>query len=128
MIRRPPRSTRTDTLFPYTTLFRSCADEETDALLHAEENGEEDEDDDPDESDRAVLAVQVGLGALLDRRGDLLHALISGRRREHRLRRPGAIGQRQSAADEDKEQQEYHVGFHQDRQEGRQDGRAEEFG
>src|SRR3546814_20703641 len=23
MIRRPPRSTRTDTLFPYTTLFRS---------------------------------------------------------------------------------------------------------
>src|SRR3546814_10886689 len=26
MIRRPPRSTRTDTLFPYTTLFRSCLD------------------------------------------------------------------------------------------------------
>src|SRR3546814_5940737 len=24
MLRRPPRSTRTDTLFPYTTLFRSC--------------------------------------------------------------------------------------------------------
>src|SRR3546814_14846347 len=24
MIRRPPRSTRTDTLLPYTTLFRSC--------------------------------------------------------------------------------------------------------
>src|SRR3546814_18300495 len=26
MIRRPPRSTRTDTLFPYTTLFRSPAE------------------------------------------------------------------------------------------------------
>src|SRR3546814_9809105 len=26
MIRRPPRSTRTDTLFPYTTLFRSLPD------------------------------------------------------------------------------------------------------
>src|SRR3546814_14549800 len=26
MIRRPPRSTRTDTLFPYTTLFRSSID------------------------------------------------------------------------------------------------------
>src|SRR3546814_5597682 len=26
MIRRPPRSTRTDTLFPYTTLFRSGAE------------------------------------------------------------------------------------------------------
>src|SRR3546814_18672603 len=26
MIRRPPRSTRTDTLFPYTTLFRQVGD------------------------------------------------------------------------------------------------------
>src|SRR3546814_11395175 len=29
MIRRPPRSTRTDTLFPYTTLFRSGAEGRT---------------------------------------------------------------------------------------------------
>src|SRR3546814_3181179 len=28
MIRRPPKSTRTDTLFPYTTLFRSDRDED----------------------------------------------------------------------------------------------------
>src|SRR3546814_5946671 len=28
MIRRPPRSTRTDTLFPYTTLFRSISSRE----------------------------------------------------------------------------------------------------
>src|SRR3546814_12098931 len=34
MIRRPPRSTRTDTLFPYTTLFRSpLAAADRDALL-----------------------------------------------------------------------------------------------
>src|SRR3546814_2765213 len=33
MLRRPPRSTRTDTLFPYTTLFRSLAAAfESDAL------------------------------------------------------------------------------------------------
>src|SRR3546814_10077944 len=32
MIRRPPRSTRTDTLFPYTTLFRSVTGERTFAL------------------------------------------------------------------------------------------------
>src|SRR3546814_11680969 len=32
MIRRPPRSTRTDTLFPYTTLFRSVGSEIDDAL------------------------------------------------------------------------------------------------
>src|SRR3546814_18580821 len=30
MIRRPPRSTRTDTLFPYTTLFRSLGAEAAD--------------------------------------------------------------------------------------------------
>src|SRR3546814_2120398 len=33
MIRRPPRSTRTDTLFPYTTLFRSL-DEGLEDLFH----------------------------------------------------------------------------------------------
>src|SRR3546814_12639670 len=34
MIRRPPRSTRTDTLFPYTTLFRSrqCRDMAQDSM------------------------------------------------------------------------------------------------
>src|SRR3546814_17199685 len=32
MIRRPPRSTRTDTLFPYTTLFRSIGAEQVDIL------------------------------------------------------------------------------------------------
>src|SRR3546814_1257410 len=33
MIRRPPRSTRTDTLFPYTTLFRSNTDAEGRLIL-----------------------------------------------------------------------------------------------
>src|SRR3546814_19788524 len=32
MIRRPPRSTRTDTLFPYTTLFRSWGRQRGEAL------------------------------------------------------------------------------------------------
>src|SRR3546814_12270460 len=35
MIRRPPRSTRTDTLFPYTTLFRSAAVGVVDDVRHA---------------------------------------------------------------------------------------------
>src|SRR3546814_7346887 len=36
MIRRPPRSTRTDTLFPYTTLFRSGLERgDDDAVPHA---------------------------------------------------------------------------------------------
>src|SRR3546814_7346471 len=33
MIRRPPRSTRTDTLFPYTTLFRSSIRRRRDAAI-----------------------------------------------------------------------------------------------
>src|SRR3546814_3293382 len=37
MIRRPPRSTRTDTLFPYTTLFRSADAEQ--AVVHGERAG-----------------------------------------------------------------------------------------
>src|SRR3546814_6476011 len=35
MIRRPPRSTRTDTLFPYTTLFRSLEREDLAAPVAA---------------------------------------------------------------------------------------------
>src|SRR3546814_18578165 len=36
MIRRPPRSTRTDTLFPYTTLFRSQRGDDVGALSDAQ--------------------------------------------------------------------------------------------
>src|SRR3546814_15727067 len=36
MIRRPPRSTRTDTLFPYTTLFRSYGKAEEQVVGHPE--------------------------------------------------------------------------------------------
>src|SRR3546814_8448202 len=35
MIRRPPRSTRTDTLFPYTTLFRSIIGDEAALMFDA---------------------------------------------------------------------------------------------
>src|SRR3546814_15299419 len=50
MTRRPPRSTRTDTLFPYTTLFRSAAGTEVGELLGLE---------------RIDLEI-VGLGVLTD--------------------------------------------------------------
>src|SRR3546814_17723594 len=36
MVRRPPRSTRTDTLFPYTTLFRSLGNQGTDGIRRLE--------------------------------------------------------------------------------------------
>src|SRR3546814_12019823 len=53
MIRRPPRSTRTDTLFPYTTLFRS----------------------------HSIAAI--GDEAVRDRRGDLDRSLRRRSRLEH---------------------------------------------
>src|SRR3546814_19650464 len=58
MIRRPPRSTRTDTLFPYTTLFRSLALAERG--LHALRAAD---------ADRAVLAQAVLM------RGRMVHPL-----------------------------------------------------
>src|SRR3546814_14433002 len=45
MIRRPPRSTRTDTLFPYTTLFRSSDEIERDRDTALARNLDFDEDE-----------------------------------------------------------------------------------
>src|SRR3546814_20066683 len=39
MIRRPPRSTRTDTLFPYTTLFRSPREIPPEAIVRTRGGG-----------------------------------------------------------------------------------------
>src|SRR3546814_15042991 len=50
MIRRPPRSTRTDTLFPYTTLFRSA--------LHGPHQG--------DNAAVALAAVEAFFGRPVD--------------------------------------------------------------
>src|SRR3546814_1951971 len=55
MIRRPPRSTRTDTLFPYTTLFRSEL-----VLVAVLDDGEDVPGGDP-----VGGALDAGLGELL---------------------------------------------------------------
>src|SRR3546814_9255510 len=58
MIRRPPRSTRTDTLFPYTTLFRSAVlldDVHTHQLAKL--------------GDQLVALIQQIVGCVLRRRG-----------------------------------------------------------
>src|SRR3546814_1915917 len=57
MILRPPRSTRTDTLFPYTTLFRSSPEATLDAL----------------ETSRIDLAVSTGLAAAKSVQETVLH-------------------------------------------------------
>src|SRR3546814_12028743 len=82
MIRRPPKSTRTDTLFPYTTLFRSSASRtfervrtlglsDTDALSRLQSTG------------RFALeldAVRRHFGALVAL-ADINHAVQAGARR-----------------------------------------------
>src|SRR3546814_2278551 len=68
MIRRPPRSTRTDTLFPYTTLFRSRQPEHGVVLAEeavgdpAAQQREEVHPDDEDMEDvlRRALAHRLG--------------------------------------------------------------------
>src|SRR3546814_12411451 len=67
MIRRPPRSTRTDTLFPYTTLFRSHRHLRVELHLHRQyRGGGVDRGDRGVHQDRAVLfpRTRVVAGAL----------------------------------------------------------------
>src|SRR3546814_9695896 len=67
MIRRPPRSTRTDTLFPYTTLFRSRA-REAEAELGPEDDQNRGELDDRrrDVEEQEVKHRVDALGPALD--------------------------------------------------------------
>src|SRR3546814_9943327 len=65
MIRRPPRSTRTDTLFPYTTLFRSAKGQQT-----------------------LVLLVDLGCEGGIFRRDIAAYGVLKPR---DRLRRPGML-------------------------------------
>src|SRR3546814_1239802 len=63
MIRRPPRSTRTDTLFPYTTLFRSHTAAAPD-LPRVDEQGIGARSRGADIVDRALPRIIFGPGAL----------------------------------------------------------------
>src|SRR3546814_13431040 len=82
MIRRPPRSTRTDTLFPYTTLFRSAEGRHKDdergpaiaepmhehAVRHVEGAADQGHGADADPEADVVRSLGVLVG------GDLAHA------------------------------------------------------
>src|SRR3546814_15500357 len=85
MIRRPPRSTRTDTLFPYTTLFRSAFQAE-EAMRAANQNraleyGERG-DDQPRIAKATSLPGNPGSARSLRRR-TRVHPLVQVRRRSH---------------------------------------------
>src|SRR3546814_3450818 len=62
MIRRPPRSTRTDTLFPYTTLFRSLLVVSERTILEGlREPGSSNMEQDVKEKPTAALRKSVNL-------------------------------------------------------------------
>ncbi len=82
---------------------RMRADEEADRDADAEEIGDDHKEHDADDGDRHVLAAQIGLRALGDRAGDLLHALGAGVPLHHVVDGPEAIGDRQEAAQDDQE-------------------------
>src|SRR3546814_8061242 len=64
MIRRPPRSTRTDTLFPYTTLFRS--------QLGRDLGGDLVDVLDPAEHRQALQIASAQLGSVVEEAGRLV--------------------------------------------------------
>src|SRR3546814_3175468 len=72
MIRRPPRSTRTDTLFPYTTLFRSL-------------RGGDDFDLPPVEAEALVDRANLRLGRLRVGEENAARAALDDRGRDARI-------------------------------------------
>src|SRR3546814_948242 len=64
MIRRPPRSTRTDTLFPYTPLFRSAGRGDAQVDPHPQEAAR------PERPQARLALCRRGLSAAVNRRDD----------------------------------------------------------
>src|SRR3546814_11873510 len=90
MLRRPPRSTRTDTLFPYTTLFRSVCNRGSINLSH---QGDEDGPAGTSVFDYDKLGETVRLAVRqLDRVIDLNFYPIESARRGNLRWRPVGLG------------------------------------
>src|SRR3546814_4661388 len=99
MIRRPPRSTRTDTLFPYTTLFRSDDEDVLAAALAARrqrlgqvQRGREAVDAGADDDNAAAVGKRHG-GLLQERRfGSSLRRAMRSRRTIGEIDSPSSAG------------------------------------
>ena len=70
------------------------------AVVQERNSADDDQQDDADDADRRVLTIEIGLRALLDRGGDLLHALVAGRLFHDPADRPAAVDERGDRADE----------------------------
>src|SRR3546814_7383283 len=96
MIRRPPRSTRTDTLFPYTTLFRSAH------LISASSAN----------YDAILLDVDNGPDGLTRKANDGLYSFTGLKAAERALRPGGVLAIWSSAPDSAFSQRLRQTGFH----------------
>src|SRR3546814_7338864 len=72
MIRRPPRSTRTDTLFPYPTLFRSSLHHETGEIQRIDAGATQPRLDDLAHRDQRLLLQLLAAGGIADDREVLI--------------------------------------------------------
>src|SRR3546814_1379942 len=79
MIRRPPRSTRTDTLFPYTTLFRSGHSIGARRESRLDENSKSTSQSAPQPTPGAIFMVNVNIM----RHNGISANLVAGRSEEH---------------------------------------------
>src|SRR3546814_16155870 len=84
MIRRPPRATRTDTLFPYTTLFRSRREKARDSAWNRKLRVAQAELDRM-RSDAQFFAEQI---AQIEQRANWLRAILPRDRQLAALREP----------------------------------------
>src|SRR3546814_19374229 len=116
MIRRPPRSTRTDTLFPYTTLFRSLAEHEAhvesleqkhqharEALEHYLTSVKEQRDQEQRRHEHQVQGLQVELRQANEGLTGKNHELMQLRRDNVKMgRKRGQLEKERGQAPDDK--------------------------
>src|SRR3546814_11982987 len=116
MIRRPPRSTRTDTLFPYTTLFRSARHRHQLAILavHVPRRprlGEERQAHEPvvvEQWQQEARLVDAGQGGGERRGGGRLRGWAAVAQVDHLFVRLEEVGERSCiAAGEDENRQDH---------------------
>src|SRR3546814_8319178 len=92
MLRRPPRSTRTDTLFPYTTLFRSRAGGDDVAGLQAHEAADVADQVRHAEHHGAGAAILEALAVHLEPEGEILRVGHFVRRHQPGADRAEGVG------------------------------------